>query len=322
MLIAISSNWTGGKGLARDGALIEGILQAAGHEVVRWQFDDNTAGEPVSLIIFLERVNPVLLRFSKRRWLIPNPEWWKSHEGYLLARMDAILCKTHDAVELFARLHPQVCYTGFCSEDHYDEAVLRKPWFLHSPGGSQAKNTEAILEAWDQYALPYRLTLLSEHYTSHNPNIIGLGRVPEAELHFLQNQHMFHLCPSQYEGYGHVIGEALHVGAIVISVNHPPMNEFRGCVESLRVSPTIVFQQGLAMACKVGAEGIARSVKSCANLDHGAIESLSVLARTEARIAANRFQVNLVKLIQRAAELGDREPVKVADVLPVKKPTM
>ena len=40
----------------------------------------------------------------------------------------------------------------------------------------------------------------------------------DAELREIQNANLFHLCPSETEGFGHYIVEALSVGAIVLTL--------------------------------------------------------------------------------------------------------
>lgn len=134
MLIAISTNATAKKGLWVDYLVLKALLEPMGHEVLCWQFDDNGAGSPVDLIIFLELVNPSFLQYGRRCILIPNPEWWKPQWNYLLKKMEVVLCKTQDAVRLFSPISRQVYFTGFAAEDHYDAAVPRKRAFLHNPG--------------------------------------------------------------------------------------------------------------------------------------------------------------------------------------------
>ena len=40
-----------------------------------------------------------------------------------------------------------------------------------------------------------------------------IGYLDEAELKRLQNAHVFHLCPSETEGFGHYLVEAMGIGA-------------------------------------------------------------------------------------------------------------
>ena len=51
-------------------------------------------------------------------------------------------------------------------------------------------------------------------------------RIPEDLLINLLNKILFHVCCSEYEGFGHYIWEAKSAGGIVITTDGPPMNDF------------------------------------------------------------------------------------------------
>ena len=49
--------------------------------------------------------------------------------------------------------------------------------------------------------------------------------LPDEELYQLQRNCMIHLCPSSSEGFGHYLNEAKVLGSVLVTSNHPPMNE-------------------------------------------------------------------------------------------------
>ncbi|ORY30675.1 hypothetical protein BCR33DRAFT_841603 [Rhizoclosmatium globosum] len=110
--------------------------------------------------------------------------------------------------------------------------------FYHAYGKSGRKNTDDLLHCWYGHPKWPKLTVVGhhppwefvrKHYRGmkHLPkNIEILSSVSIQKLRELQLSHGVHLCPSQQEGYGHYINEARALGALVMTTDYPPMNEF------------------------------------------------------------------------------------------------
>ena len=87
-----------------------------------------------------------------------------------------------------------------------------------------------LLAAWRLHPEWPRLTVVqAERHARRGPvapNIEHhIGYLDDNALRWLQNRHQFHVCPSQAEGYGHHLVEALSVGAVVLATDAAPMNE-------------------------------------------------------------------------------------------------
>jgi hypothetical protein len=234
--VNIITNWQDQKGLWRHGCLLESLLQGWGHEVRRVQYTVPSEAHPADLNIFIETIRPDLFPFAPRQWLCPMPEWFTAADAEHLPTLERVLCATREAERLFAPLTDKAIFTGWESEDRYDPAVPRENRVLHVAGGSILKGTQAVLDAWEQWKLPYPLTVVGDEQVVKPRQIQNvtyrLGRLPDDELKRLQNSHRVHLQPSETEGWGHTIHEGLSVGADVYStieapgVRHVPGSDF------------------------------------------------------------------------------------------------
>ena len=180
--------------------------------------------------LMLERVRPEYLATARRNVLLPHPEWFDERDRAWLARLDRVFALTRHAIPIFEQLGLQVAYTGFTSEDRLDRAVLRGRAFFHLAGRSANKGTDTLLSLWRRHPDWPRLTVLQsprvERPRVSAPNIVHrVDYIPDDELRRIQNAHRFHLCPSETEGFGHYLVEAMSVGAVTITLDAPPMNE-------------------------------------------------------------------------------------------------
>ncbi|KAJ3020662.1 UNVERIFIED_CONTAM: hypothetical protein HDU68_010067 [Siphonaria sp. JEL0065] len=112
--------------------------------------------------------------------------------------------------------------------------------FFHSYGHSQRKHTRELVSCWKRHPFWPKLTVvggLGERAFGTYPSIFNLWKamyhnidvlpfVSNDELRRLQYSHGVHICVSQQEGFGHYINEARALGSLVVTTNHPPMNEF------------------------------------------------------------------------------------------------
>ena len=276
MRFNICTNLDNGVGLEADYRLLKGLLESWGHQVYGVHFKRIDGGVPrADVNIFLETLASAICPLARQNWLIPNQEWWApwDHENEMRSgKIDKILCKTQDAVRIFADLYPNVPrqYIGFESKDRYDESVPRKRTFLHVAGQSRYKNSQAVAYAFAKYfddpsdqdvhkelifvgAYPEEVQFARDH-----KNVRYIQRASEQELGRLMNECLFHIIPSGAEGWGHAIHEGLGCGAVVITTDYPPMNEFEGVCKDLlvpyqRVTPELSAQRAFVGAMEVKA---------------------------------------------------------------------
>lgn len=220
MNILLVTNLRCGKGLAMDAGVLLFDLRELGHNPTAIDYRD--ALPPSSgvfdLAIFLETLSgeqaPEHIKRAVRRWWIPNGEWTEHQTQALIPAIDLILSKTRHGHDALVARYPDrpVEFLGFRAHDlRYESAPNRR--FFHSAAGSTNKGTAAIREAWARFELPYPITLLG-------------AKVPEEDYRAAQRRSLFHLFPSEYEGFGHAVHEGFSLGAVVATL--PQWDDMRG----------------------------------------------------------------------------------------------
>lgn len=304
--IRVITNTTNGVGLQRDAEIIRDVLEPCGHRVELCHFKAPPPPDKADVALFLEIIAPQYLGCAHRHWLMPNPEWFPPAWKTMLSHIDLVLCKTRQAQTIFESLRCECVFTGFMSRDLREPAVVRKRRFLHLAGKSQTKNTQALLCAWTQSMPPEaELTLVSQHYADVAraiPRVHVHERVSDVELRTLMNSHLFHLCPSGAEGWGHYIHEALGAGAVVVTTDGAPMDEIaRDAV--IHIAPVRHTTMGLAPFWLFTGSTIVAAVFRCLALDDCDIAHIRHRARQEYEQKREVFINALTELCLRESEV-------------------
>ena len=179
--------------------------------------------------IFLERIAPHWLPLAGLNLWVPNPDFVRPPDVDSFEWIDLVLCKTRHAVELFTSLGLPVRYMGFTSTDCRQKAVRRSAierkefsQCLHISSG-WLKGTDAVVDLWRSHPEWPTLVLLDPARDPVRlPNVVHLSdRLSTERLRRVQSESAVHLCPSETEGWGHTIGEALSCGALVVTTDAP-----------------------------------------------------------------------------------------------------
>ncbi|WP_049623683.1 glycosyltransferase [Frateuria defendens] len=305
-----------GAGLSRDLALLADALCEAGASVrvtglprrgrlAVWLTRLRLAGRAPAfdLDLMLERVRPEFRRAAARNVLIPNPEYFRPADRAALPGLDAVWVKTHHAARLFGALGVPVRYVGFSSPDRLLAGVPRRHAFFHGPGRSGNKGTAALLALWARHpewpaltvvwrrkrveigALPANVTLVREH-------------LDDAAYCELQNAHRFHLCPSQTEGYGHYLVEAMSCGAVVVTLDAEPMNELVTPARGVLVPARPLGRQDLATLYGYEETAMEAAIERCLAMAPAEAETLG-------RAARDWYEANRAAWPQRLREAAD-----------------
>lgn len=239
---------------------------------------------PYDFVLMEEHIITAFLDDAPRCVLLPHPEWFLPRDLQALGRIDLVLAKTHEAERVFAAQGCRALCIGFTSEDRRETSVPRERAFFHLAGSSRTKNTEPLLALWRRHPEWPRLTVVQHPKEARSGAAAAnidhrIGYLDEAELKRLQNTHRFHLCPSETEGFGHYIVEAMSVGAVVITLDGPPMNEMITPERGVLVPYSRIGTQHLATTFQFDDAAMEHAVERALSLDDAGCHALGAAAR-------------------------------------------
>ena len=225
MRINLISN-DNGVGLSQDMRIVKSILK--GHTCVIVDLLKHEAILPADINIHFEILNNLNYKSAPVNLFFPNPEWFDFPA--MLKGIDLTLCKTRDCEAVFKRLRAKTVFTSFTSEDRYKKfEPVEERVYLHTAGQSGAKGTDTVFKCWKPEYPNIIFSRFNSYnkYLNHNSNLIEcFQRLPIEVLIEIQNKSKFHVCPSEYEGFGHYIWEGKSARGIIITTDAPPMSEF------------------------------------------------------------------------------------------------
>lgn len=257
--------------------------------------------------VMLERVRPEFLATARRNLWMPNPEWFDERDRPWLPRLDGVLARTRHAVPIFEALGLHAHFTGFTSEDRRDGAVPRERAFFHLAGRSANKGTDTLLALWQRHPEWPLLTVLQSPRVArasvHAPNITQrVDYIPDDELRRLQNAHRFHLCPSETEGFGHYLVEAMGVGAVVVTLDAPPMHEMVTSERGVLVPPCRSGRQALATTYFYDASAMQIAIERVLSLSDAELARMGAAARAWYEQNDRAFRERIATAIRRCLD--------------------
>ncbi len=256
----------------------------------RWLQRKQLAAAPYDINVFLEDISPGFFKYARVNTFIPNPEWFKKYQQPYLRGIDVVLCKTRSAQETFTLLGSHTRFVSFTSEDRLDSTHQgpKQIGFLHVAGRSWQKGTQPLLDAWLRHPEWPLLTVVQSAKTYSQarvkpvtaPNIDHvLERLDDTRLRQLQNAIGIHLCPSEAEGFGHCIAEAMSCAALTLTTNAPPMNELITADRGILVNYNRTRQQRSGANYYVDPVDLERQIDAIMQLDDTTKQRLGERAR-------------------------------------------
>lgn len=272
-----------GVGLSRDMKLLGDALG------IKYNFIDFNSKKTAprgQTNVFFEVVNKHQLNSLSRNILIPNPEWFASEWITLLPMFDAVFCKTKHCQQVFSKyVGNKAIYTGWTSEDRYKKIdIIKNGNFLHTAGKSETKGTKNTVKAFGSSTVANSALIVTSNkrysWLKDTSNVkVVSNRMNEESFKYLQNAFQFHICCSEYEGFGHYINEAKSTGAIIITTDAAPMNEL--CTDDFAIfcEAEKYRLMGIVDTWNVRPESITNAVIRCRNLSEKQIKTMSEASR-------------------------------------------
>lgn len=315
----ISHSLENGAGKEVDVSILKENLEKYGHHVNLFDYYLVDSITPADINLFLAQFKLKWFSKAKLNWFIPNAEFCSASLADL-KKFDLTLCKTEESFRIFTPLCKETFFLGFTSINRYQPSISKNfSHHLHVAGKSHMKGTIEIFNIWKKYRdLPYLILIkhkddiyAADHTPKKNPfNFSSISkpknlkfinkRIAKRSLLSMQNGCGIHLCPSKTEGFGHYLMEAMSTGAVVITTDAPPMNEFihdQRCLVKYRSSG----KKKYATTYSIDEKELAKTVKALQRLSHHELKAIGDHNREEFLRRDEEFKQNFEKLMKKAA---------------------
>lgn len=262
-----------------------------------------------NVMIFFENISRNWMRASDLAIFVPNQEWIRPPTRNLIHRCREIWCKTRYSESLFLERDFPARFIGFSSRDLYLPNIQKDYSIcLHLSGRSELKGTETLLKVWAAHPEWPKLVVITRHHylkrhTQSNIEILNEYLDP-ITLSVLMNRAGIHLCPSETEGFGHYINEALSTKAIVITTDAPPMNEIVNSTFGALANYETRIPTGFGDRFRVDAHSLERTISHVFELNLETKTRMSTLARESFLASRSKFTMRLQKAASRVTDFG------------------
>ena len=288
MRINIVSTHRNQTGLSQDADLLQGIWFAS-DETLKFRRIVNNQPEcdEAELNIFLEVLNPSLFTYAAKNILIPNHEWtYKAWVPYFHA-IDEIWCKTHQAVDIFSKLHSNVKYIGWSSiakgipeKKNFHKAVV-------VTGKNVFRHPQLIVDAY-VLAVEKEMKVPELHIVYDGtrlrvdiPEPLSSKIIPhsstmkQAEYDALLQECGLAICCSGAEGFGHAVNEAASTGSVLLLNDIPPFKEFGYETIWVKTEKDVEHPECLGVISKTTPEAVMSALEEYSHLSFKSRKSMS-----------------------------------------------
>lgn len=285
------------------------------------------AGPQATIAIFLERVfERAYFADYQARFFLPNPEWLDP-QSQQVARsiIDIMLHKSLSSRDMIAPLFPEMGHhlLGFTSPDP-GCLVENHDAFAHFRGKATTRQTQSIAKIWGRRPeLPHLflqgygqdLNLQIGRWMSSGNMNLYLGSFAEHADYFRDLAKAgIHLCTSQVEGFGHYLNESRAMGATIITLDAPPMNEMVTADSGVLVASEEAAPVHLGKRYKARTSAIEQAIDAVLALGPSARAELGRSARNAYKRDRQTFEDNMRSLLADRFVLGadERRPNEAA----------
>jgi Glycosyl transferases group 1 len=295
-----------GVGLTQDVRLLRDLLESRGHEVQFAEWREGVRHADVNFHI--ELFEPRHMATAKTNIGLFNLEWFDKHQASAFGMFAQLWAKSQEAFRIYEELGRglwPVYFTGFASRDMRRE-VAKERFCLHVRGKAAQKGTDSVLEAWRRHGdrLPRLVITSAQDFDGmswrRHPNVeVQIGFKSEDEIATLMSRAWWHICPSETEGWGHYIAEAISCESIVVTTNASPMNEHVRPEHGVLL-PTHPQPSGLVTRHRVEPDTLAEAVLALASKSEVELAEMGTRARAHWEARQADFREHALTLLSHA----------------------